>query len=172
MVQGTMTEEVTGIWKGTLLEDMIQTVQRVKKPYIDVLIPELFEEEFPHPLTFVPVWYQSLPLLKGDEVYIQYNQDSLHYPVLYKPVKEFDKVMTDKQTPLPAGTQFPSAAGTEYVFTLGNGFYLIGTKSYATLIKGKQAIILAESGIYMKAPDVRIDATNNVIINGHLKVLP
>jgi hypothetical protein len=195
-VPGMLTEEATGIWKGVLLEDMILTVQKVMKPYIDVLIPELFEDYVPHPLTYVPVWFQTLPLKMGDEVWVQYNQGSTRYPVLYKPAMLMDETMISPQVDIPQDEGFPAPMPTTNIFSLGNLYYLVVTEGYATLLKGQQAIILSDSGVCIKAVSksesydgaltikvtgdtgiegmgaVSIKSAVEVVINDHLKVLP
>ena len=172
MTQGTYAQEPTGVYRGTLLEDMILTVRRIKKPYIDVYVPELhFNDDTPHPLCYVPVWFQSVPLKKGDEVLIQYNQNSLRYPVLYKPVMELDETMVKEKVDLPESEV--SAQPTENILNLGNECYLISTAGYSTLIRNGQAVILTDDGVYIKAGgDVKINGDTSVLINGHLKVIP
>ena len=76
--------EASGVYEGILTEDMITTVKRVKKPFIDVYIKELFFDNANYPLTFVPAFNMVLPLKKDQKVWVYFNQENHRYPVLWK----------------------------------------------------------------------------------------
>ena len=74
--------EATGVYVGTLVEDMIETVKREKKLYCKVHIPDFFAKDSDYPLTYVPFWAMSLPLKKDDKVLVSdMNLEELYYAV-------------------------------------------------------------------------------------------
>lgn len=137
-------EEATGVYVGTLQEDMIDTVKKTKKMYCDVLIPEFFTKATNYPLTYVPLWATILPLKKGDKVLVKFNQDNLKYPVLYKNDSEVDSEMYNKFT-VPSGTV--TSSDTVSVIEVGKDSYILKTNSY-TVIRNKNSscIILSDDG--------------------------
>ena len=88
--------EATGVYIGTLVEDMIDTVKREKKLYCNVLIEDFFQKGTGYPLTYVPFWAMSLPLKKDDKVLVEFHQGNLMFPVLYKNPDEIDTQFFEK----------------------------------------------------------------------------
>jgi hypothetical protein len=156
--ESTFQVEATGVYQGTLQEDMIDTVIRVKKPCIDVLIPELYSNNTPYPLTFVPVWFMTLPLRKGDQVWVAFSQDNLRYPYLYKPVTDLDTSFTEP-TQLPESgrlVQFPPSASTKAAYKLSEGYYIIATDEYVVLHCNNQAYLINSNGMIMNSDSLQV----------------
>lgn len=137
-------EEATGVYLGTLQEDMIDTVKKTKKMYCDVLIPEFFTKATNYPLTYVPLWAAILPLKKGDKVLVKFNQDNLKYPILYKNDSEVNSEMYSRFT-VPVNTV--TTSDTVSVIEVGKDSYILKTNSY-TVIRNKNdsCIILSNDG--------------------------
>ena len=137
-------EEATGVYVGTLQEDMIDTVKKTKKMYCDVLIPEFFTKATNYPLTYVPLWATILPLKKGDKVLVKFNQDNLKYPVLYKNDSEVNSEMYSRFN-VPVNTV--TTSDTVSVIEIGKDSYILKTNSY-TVIRNKNdsCIILSDDG--------------------------
>lgn len=143
-MEKTVFEEATGVYVGTLQEDMIDTVKRTKKMYCDVLIPEFFTKFTSYPLTYVPLWAAILPLKKGDRVLVKFNQDNLKYPILYKNDSEVDSEMYSKFN-VPSGTV--TSSDTVSVIEIGKDSYILKTDNY-TVIRNKNdsCVILTDDG--------------------------
>lgn len=77
-----MNIETSGVFAGTLLEDMSETVSKTGYAAIDVLVEKFWGKDDPHPLTKV-LTTTTLPLRKGDVVLVKFTQDSVLYPYLY-----------------------------------------------------------------------------------------
>ena len=137
-------EEATGVYLGTLQEDMIDTVKKTKKMYCDVLVPEFFTKATNYPLTYVPLWAAILPLKKGDKVLVKFNQDNLKYPILYKNDSEVNSEMYSRFT-VPVNTV--TTSDTVSVIEVGKDSYILKTNSY-TVIRNKNdsCIILSNDG--------------------------
>jgi len=145
--------EATGVYKGVLVEDMIDTVNRVKKPFIDVFIKGLFFSDADYPLTYVPMINMVLPLKKDQEVWVYFNQGNHRYPVLWKLAADVDKQFTGT-TELPAITglvSFPNAEETTEVTKFSDKCWFIGTKSYGVFRWGDQCILMNDSSVITNA---------------------
>jgi len=98
-----------GLFLGTLVEDMVDTVGREKYPYIKVLYEDLFFDAEKYPLTYVPYgWGCMLPLHKGDKVWSTFEQGVSLYPILAKPALEYNANVL-------SGTPMPDAGGAKNV---------------------------------------------------------
>ena len=189
--QGAIFEEATGTYIGELLEDMIDTVSRTHKMYCDVYIPQFFAKDKPHPLTYVPLWAMSLPLKKGDKVIVEFHQDDLTLPVLYKNPDEIDKGFYEKfefgNFVTGGSVTKPTAENTLSSQRIGADSYLIKTESYTVIHQNNGFVMIDKNGkTYVYGSEVNIVSTGNVQIdasseveiigssgitlNGHLKV--
>lgn len=142
--------EPTGVFRAVLKEDMIDTVKRVKKPFIDAYAEALFFEDADYPLTYVPMFNMVLPLKKGQEVWVEFNQDSHRYPVLWKLAKDLEGPYTEGVHKLPPSGQysnFPGAEDTAEVLKVSDNMWFICTESYGVLHWGDQCILLNDSKI-------------------------
>jgi len=145
--------EATGVFKGVLVEDMIDTVRSVKKPFINVYIGDLFFRDADYPLTYVPMFNMVLPLKKDQEVWVYFSQENHRYPVLWKLADDVSKEYTDKHS-LPANgvlVSFPNAEDTTEVMKFSDNFWFIGTKSYGVFHWGDQCVLLNNDSIIMNA---------------------
>jgi len=145
--------EATGVYSGVLTEDMIDTVKRVKKPFVDVFIEGLFFKDTDYPLTYVPMFNMVLPLKKDQKVFVYFNQDNHRYPVLWKMADEVSKEFTDKfSLPSSGGlVSFPSAEDTTEVTKFSDSCWFIGTKSYGVFHWGDQCVLLNDDSIITNA---------------------
>lgn len=157
--------EATGVYVGTLVEDMIDTVTREKKLYCNVHIPQFFTKNTNYPLTYVPFWAMLLPLKKNDKVMVEFHQGNLMYPVLYKNPSEIDRKMYE-QFNIPNGViggkiNKPTAQKTVGAFRLGQDSYVIKT-DYYTLFHQNDGYILIDktNKIYINGTEVNISATS------------
>lgn len=137
--------EATGVYVGTLVEDMITTVAREKKLYCNVHIPEFFAKDTDYPLTYVPLWAMSLPLKEGDKVLVEFHQDNLMYPVLYKNPNEIDSGFYD-MFDIHKSTDFPSNKDTVGAIKLGDNSYIIKTDNYTVIHQNSGFVLLNSSG--------------------------
>ena len=193
MAENFIGTEATGVYIGKLAEDMIVTVKREKKLYCKVYIPEFFAENSNYPLTYVPLWAMSLPLKKDDKVLVEFHQNSLMYPVLYKNPDEidsgfFEKFDTNKSV---AGGNIRGYTPQETLGSqrLGENSYLIKTADYTVIHQNNGFILIDKSDkIYVYGSEINmissgnlnIDAAQNVqiiaksgfTVNNHLKVNP
>lgn len=194
--KGFVSVEATGIYEGTLLEDMITTVQRTKKLVCDVDIPELFNKDYPHPYVYVPIWAMSLPLREGDKVQVIFNQGDYLYPVLYKNPADLPEGFTEKNFPLPKGMEggnvkIPDTEDNICCQWLGVDSYIIKTNSYTILHQNNGFILLqhldegdkvfiygdeinlSSSGKLNidSVSEVKIKSSSTVTINDHFQVL-
>ena len=160
--------EASGVFRGVLQENMVETVKRVKKPFIDVYIESLFFEDANYPLTYVPMFNMVLPLKKGQEVWVQFNQENHRYPVLWKLVDDLDTPYTEDRFTLP-GNGFPGEKDTAEVLKISDKMWFIATESYGVLHWGDQCILLNDdkiligNGVGMLGE--LIDAVLDVLIN-------
>ena len=152
--------EATGIYVGTLVEDMINTVAREKKLYCNVHIERFFQKDTNYPLTYVPFWALSLPLRKGDKVMVEFHQGNLMYPVLYKNPDEVD---VDKEfyTKFNLGNihagSMPTAVNTVGATRLGNNSYIIKTDDYTVIHDGDNFILMHKTdGTWIAGKNVHI----------------
>lgn len=185
--------EATGVYIGKLVEDMIDTVKREKKLYCNVYIPEFFAKDSNYPLTYVPFWAMSLPLKKDDKVLVEFHQNNLMYPVLYKNPSEIDEQFY-KKFDIPQGVsgghaKQPSAVDTVGAERLGVDSYIIKTDDYTIIHQNNGYICLDKNNkLYVQGAEINLISTGtlnidssgqlnitgkgNVMINDHLKVLP
>lgn len=158
-------EEATGVYAGTLQEDMVDTVKRTKKLCCDVLIPQFFTNQVKYPLTYVPLWATVLPLKKGDKVLVTFNQGNLKYPILYKNASELEDSFFNKFN-LPSNTL--NAEETVSVIKIGVNSYLLKTNSYTVLRNGgSSCIILSDNETYVCGNDVTVLSTGTSNIKGN-----
>ena len=148
--------EASGVYKGILTEDMIDTIRRVKKPFIDVFISDLFFEDADYPLTFIPTFNMVLPLKKDQEVWVYFNQENRRYPVLWKLVDEYDRdsgFLKDYKLPSDGqDIQFPKEESTLEVSQISKDVWVIATKSYGVFYSGDQCVLLGDNGVWVYAP--------------------
>ena len=143
--------EATGVYVGELVEDMIETVQREKKLYCNVHIPEFFAKDSDYPLTYVPFWALSLPLKKGNKVMVEFHQCNLMYPVLYKnaeELKDFDQFFTkfDTNKSVSGGNiQGYTPKDTVGCERIGENSYLIKTNDYTVIHQDNGFILIDKS---------------------------
>ena len=138
--------EASGVFLGTLQEDMIDTVRRVKKPFVDVFIEKMFFDDADYPLTYVPMFNMVLPLRKGQKVWVKFNQGNHRYPMLWKLASDFDDdsgYMKDYKLPKDGSlVTFPGAEDTTEVFKISDSIWFVSTKSYGILHWGEQCVLL------------------------------
>jgi len=164
--------ECTGVYVGVLQEDMIDTLRRVRRPFIDVLVPKIHGDgALDYPLTYVNPYGMCLPLRKGDRVWVRFEQDNTLYPVLHKLYAPLDGVddgedagdegeealngnhfMSDFVFPeLKEGVQFewPEQAPLKQVLKIGPDHWLVSSDYYSVWRKGETCFILDASGHYL-----------------------
>lgn len=156
-MDGTINDETTGIFVGTLLEDMIDTVTKTGRLYCDVDIPRFYNSNFNHPLTYVPLWAMTLPLKKGDKVFVKFHQDDFTLPVLWKIDGAVDEGMYEEYEPQQAvengNIKKIEPAKTFYSQKLGDDSFIIKTENY-TIIRQNDAYVL-------------LDKDNNIFASGN-----
>lgn len=161
MAETVIGQEATGVFQGVLLEDMIDTVKKTKKLYCDVDIPQFYEKTLAHPLTYVPIWAMSLPLKKGDKVWVKFHQDNLTLPVLWKLDADFDTSFYDKYE-IPNGVDGGNASKpeTEDVFwaqKFGDNSYIIKTKDYTIIHQDDGYACIDKDGkVYTRGTEINI----------------
>lgn len=165
--QGSIFEEATGTYVGELLEDMIDTVSRTHKMYCDVDIPQFFSKDKAHPLTYVPLWAMSLPLKKGDKVIVEFYQNDLTLPMLYKNPSEIDKgfyTKFDFPTGVTGGNiKPPTAEQTFASFRLGDNSYVIKTSNYTVFHQNNGYILIdKDNKIYIQGSEINMISTGNL----------
>ena len=154
-----MEIEATGVYEGTLIEDMIDTVSKYHKLYCDVDIPGFFNKNHRHPLTFVPLWAMSLPLHKGDKVLVKFGNNDYARPYLWREKEEIDKWFWE-QWKFPEGieeyTEQPESEKNFSVVRFGEESFLIKTENY-TLIRQNEgfALINTDGEIYVQGNKVQ-----------------
>lgn len=168
--KGTMFEEATGTFVGTLLEDMIDTVSRTHKMYCDVYIPDFFAKEYDHPLTYVPLWALSLPLRKDDKVMVEFHNGDLTLPVLYKNQSEIDKGFYEKfefgNFVQGGNISKPTAKDTVGATWIGKDSYLIKTDDYTVIHQNNGFILIDNNGKqYIYGSEINIVSTGNTNID-------
>ena len=161
--------EATGVYIGYLKEDMIETVKREKKLYCDVYIPDRFAEDGPHPLTYVPFWAMSLPLKKDDKVMVEFHQNNLMYPVLYKNPDEIDSAFFEKfdtnKSVTGGNISGYAAKDTVGAERIGQDSYIIKTDDYTVIHQNNGFILIDKNDkVYMYGSEI------NIISNGKFNV--
>ena len=162
--------EATGVYIGKLVEDMIDTVKREKKLYCNVYIPEFFAKDSNYPLTYVPFWAMSLPLKKDDKVFVEFHQNNLMYPVLYKNPDEIDNQFFEKFDTNKSvsggniqGYQPKDTVGAERI---GENSYIIKTDGYTVIHQNNGFILIDKSDkIYTYGSEINIISSGKMNID-------
>ena len=162
--------ECTGVYVGELQEDMIDTLRRVRRPFIDVLVPKIHGEGLlDYPLTYVNPYGMCLPLRKGDKVWVRFEQDNTLYPVLHKLYTPLDggeneeggedeeavngnHFMGDFVFPeLKEEVRFgwPRQAPLKQVLKIGPDHWLVSSDYYSVWRKGETCFILDATGHFV-----------------------
>jgi len=163
----------TGIATGTLTEDFIHTVRSTGLPYCKVAltinpgtpdaVPLTLAGTQDFPFTYVPSWFFSYPLRKGDEITVYFFNGNIKYPVIFSVNRKYpDGILASN--PTPPGTVF---GGTITPPTLGDTFsfqyftdklYILstGTSSDAQLyIHNEDSCLVVTSGkIYLRSTEI------------------
>ena len=177
-VQGTIKEPARGVFLGTLLEDMIVTVNRTHQMYCDVDIPSFYSKDANHPLTRVPLWGMSLPLKKGDKVMVEFWRDDLTMPVLFKNPTEVDDEGNVKGIPpgiyekfeipefIKGNVENLKSQDTVSAQWIGENSYIVKTESY-TIIHQNNGFVLIDStdNVYVYGSSVNIVSSGDVNID-------
>ena len=163
---GKYFTEATGVFVGELYEDMIETVARTKKLYCDVHIPQFFAKNFPHPLTYVPLWALSLPLRKGDKVMVEFHQNDLTLPVLYKNPDEIDEQFykkfefadfVKKDGSQGGNVDKPEAKDTIGATSFGVDSYMIKTDDYTVFHQNNGFVLFDKNNkIYVYGDEINV----------------
>lgn len=172
MAEQFIGTEATGVYIGQLVEDMIDTVKREKKLYCNVYIPEFFAKDSNYPLTYVPFWAMSLPLRKDDKVLVEFHQNNLMYPVLYKNPDEiddkfFEQFDTNKSVSGGniQGYQPKDTVGAERI---GENSYIIKTDDYTVIHQNDGFFLIdTEDNVYVYGSSVNIISSGNVNIDAN-----
>ena len=162
--------EATGVYIGKLVEDMIVTVEREKKLYCNVYIPEFFAKDSNYPLTYVPFWAMSLPLKEGDKVLVEFHQGNLMYPVLYKNPSEIDTQFFDqfdtKKSVNGGNIQGYEPKNTVGAQRIGENSYMIKTDDYTVIHQNNGFILIdKDDKIYNYGSEVNIISAGKVNID-------
>ena len=170
MAEQFIGTEATGVYIGQLVEDMIDTVKREKKLYCNVYIPEFFSKNSNYPLTYVPFWAMSLPLRKDDKVLVEFHQNNLMYPVLYKNPDEIDNQFFEKFDTNKSvsggniqGYQPKDTVGAERI---GVDSYMIKTDDYTVIHQNNGFILIdKDDKIYTYGSETNIISSGKVNID-------
>jgi hypothetical protein len=165
--------EATGVYRGVIKKDMIDTVREVKRSFIDVFIEDLFFEDVDYPLTFVPMVNMVLPLKEGQEVWVYFNQQNHRYPVLWKLADKFDGAVDSIDenfefllSPADGVFSMPEAEETREVYKVSDSMWVICTESYCVMHYGDSCVLMNAGGVYTNA-----SAANAVVNDFNLNVL-
>jgi hypothetical protein len=163
--------EATGLYRGVLQEDMIDTVHRVQRPFIDVLIEDLFFDDTDYPLTYVSMVNMVLPLKKGQEVWVYFNQQNHRYPVLWKLVDKLDEesdfIKENFEFNLSGSVvEMPDVEATREVFKVSDSMWVISTASYCVMHYGDSCVLMNAGGVFTNA-----DAANMIVNSLKMDVL-
>ena len=172
MAEQFIGTEATGVYIGQLVEDMIETVKREKKLYCNVYIPEFFSKDSNYPLTYVPFWAMSLPLRKDDKVLVEFHQNNLMYPVLYKNPDEIDEQFFEKFDTNKSvsggniqGYQPKDTIGAERI---GVDSYMIKTDDYTVIHQNNGFVLIdKDDKIYTYGSEINIISSGNVNIDAN-----
>lgn len=162
--------EATGVYIGKLVEDMIDTVKREKKLYCNVYIPEFFAKDSNYPLTYVPFWAMSLPLRKDDKVLVEFHQNNLMYPVLYKNPSEIDKGYYEKfdtnKSVTGGNIQGYTPKDTIGAERIGVDSYMIKTDDYTVIHQNNGFVLIDKNNkLYVYGSEVNIISSGKVNID-------
>jgi hypothetical protein len=163
--------ESTGLYRGVLQEDMIDTVHRVQRPFIDVFMEDLFFEDADYPLTYVPMVNMVLPLRKGQEVWVYFNQQNHRYPVLWKLADKMGNgtdFIEEKFEPALSGVvvAMPEVESTKTVYKVSDSMWVITTDSYCVMHYGDSCVLMNSGGVFANA-----EAANMVVDKFNVDVL-
>jgi hypothetical protein len=156
--------EASGVYRGVVKEDMIDTVRRVKRPFIDVFIEELFFEDADYPLTYVPMVNMVLPLKEGQEVWVYFNQQNHRYPVFWKLAGKFedstDFVKPEAFEPSLTGelVNWPGPEVTKEVFKISDDMWVIATDSYCVMHYGSSCVLMNAGGVFTNSSGMNMIA--------------
>ena len=169
-MEGKLHEAAHGVFSATLIEDMVTTVQRTGQLYCDAVITDYYDMDSGHPLVRVPLWAMSLPLKKDDKVLVEFFQDDLTLPVLYKPYDEIDEGFYKKfelgSSVSDGNITVPKSQETVSAQKLGDDSYIINTNNYTVIHRGSGFILIDNEGNhYVKGPSVNIIGTDSVNID-------
>jgi hypothetical protein len=158
--------EATGVYRGVVKKNMIDTVREVKRPFLDVFIEDLFFEDADYPLTYVPMVNMVLPLKEGQEVWVYFNQQNHRYPVLWKLADKFDgehdsidKKFTFLLAPEGGVVTMPEAEETTEVYKISDSMWVISTGSYCVMHYGDSCVLMNAGGVFTNS------AAANVVAN-------
>ena len=166
--KGFVSEEATGIYEGTLIEDMIETVRRTGKLVCNVNIPQLFDKNIKYPYVYVPLWAMSLPLRENDKVQVIFNQGDFLYPILYKNPEEFDdnSSFMQKKFEFNKDGDLPSVKDTVSVQQIGKDAYVIKTDDYTIIRQNKGFILMdKDDNVFVKGKKVQIISDKFSVVN-------
>ena len=164
--------EATGVYVGTLVEDMIETVKREKKLYCKVHIPDFFAKDSDYPLTYVPFWAMSLPLKEGDKVMVEFHQCNLMYPVLYKNPNEIDSQFFEKfdtnKSVTGGNIRGYTSKDTVGAERIGVDSYIIKTDDYTVIHQNNGFILIdKDDKIYVYGSEINIISSGNMNIDSN-----
>lgn len=148
-MSGVINDEVSGVFEATLNEDMMETVRKIKRPFIDCDIPKVFSpSQENYSLVYVPAPFMTYPLKKGDKVSVYFNQACYRYPVLWKVTAEYEDGYTKEISFPSAGeiVKFPSAETVLSVVKLDSGKYQYTTDSYTLTRVGDSFHLIKTDG--------------------------
>jgi hypothetical protein len=148
--------EASGVYKGVLKEDMVDTVRRVKRPFIDVFVEGLFFEDQDYPLTYVPMVNMVLPLKEGQEVWVYFPQENnARYMVLWKLAEEMGGDFVQEEFDVGRfskdNVEFPDTEVTKEVFKVSDNMWVICTTSYCVMHYGDSCVLMNAGGVYANA---------------------
>jgi hypothetical protein len=159
--------EATGVYRGVIKKDMIDTVREVKRSFIDVFIEDLFFEDGNYPLTFVPVANMVLPLKEGQEVWVYFNQQNHRYPVLWKLADKFDGTSDSIDenlefllVPDVGVVTMPEAEATTEVYKISDSMWVVSTGSYCVVRYGDSCVLMNGEGVFANAGAVNAVAND------------
>jgi hypothetical protein len=132
--------EASGVYQGVVQEDMIATVRKTHRPFLDVYMKDLFSLETGYPLTYVPAFGMVLPLKTGQKVWVYFNHENFRYPVLWK---LGDGLAGAYYSEVPEGML---AAAGDSVGMVGND----------VLLKANNLSVDAKSPIVFKSPSANL----------------
>ena len=171
-----MEIEATGVYEGTLLEDMIDTVSKYHKLYCDVDIPGFFNKNHRHPLTFVPLWAMSLPLHKGDKVLVKFGDNDYARPYLWREKEEVDKWFWE-QWDFPEGIEYftthPESDKNCSVVRFGEESFVIKTHDYTLVRQNDGFVFINTKGeIYVQGNKVQAEVKGDMLadVEGNAKL--
>jgi hypothetical protein len=149
MSNGHINFEKTGIYSGVLQEDMIVTVSRTKRSYMNVFYEGLVaSENIDYPLTYLPAYGMVYPLREGDIVWSYFNQKNMRYPVFWRVDAEYTTQMYENWSPPSPGSIVtpPNEQDTIGVIQLSEDAFILSTEEYTVLRYGDNAYMFGAEG--------------------------